>query len=700
MDEGLRLILLGKPQVTRNGVPVTGFIYKKALALLAYLAVTRRPHSREALAGLFWGEMPDDAAKANLRKILSTLREIAGPELIIDRQTVAIDPAGAVWLDTQILEAQLSQIRRGHDDLPPSAGPLNALPESDVRRIEDAVGLYRGDFLEGFYLHSALAFEEWVLSERERLRQMALHGLYRLVAHYTARGDYDQGLDHATRLLALEPWHEEVHQQMMLLLALSGQRSAALDQFETCRRLLADELGAEPNRDTVDLYHRIVRGELSPQKRYTGTPRNWPVETTPFVGRATELARLAAYLDAPGSRLATVVGISGVGKTRLMLQAATQAMKTFGQAVRYVSLAGTLTPEAVSSTILRALALPVTGQRNAAAQLTGHLRARSLLLVLDQLDPHPGIPAFLRELTQQAPGVRLLVASSSRMNLPGEWVLPLYGLEVPESDSLDEIRRSDAVQLFVQTVQPACGVCSFDEDQLPFIAKICRLVEGMPLAIELAAAWARLLPYRDIAQEIETSYRFLASSGPDAPDRHTSLTAAFDYCWTLMSAEERIMVARLSVFRGGFVREAAEQVAGASLPALAALLDKCLIRRTGSGRYQSHRLLSQYGRQKLAQAPQEEIQTYERYCDYYTRFLQRQMDVLKYGGGDSALSEIAAEQENLKAAWNWAAGANRLDLGAREEVGMAPQRFLAAKAALDSRDSATSGLALPADRVI
>jgi DNA-binding SARP family transcriptional activator/predicted ATPase len=700
MDEGLRLILLGKPQVSRNGVPVTGFVYKKALALLAYLAVTRRPHSREALAGLLWGEMPDDAAKANLRKILSTLREIAGPELIIERQTVAIDPTGTVWLDSQFLEAQLSQIRRGHNDPPPSVGPLNTLPESDVRRIEDAVGLYRGDFLEGFYVHGALAFEEWVLSERERLRQMALHALYRLVGHYTARGDYGQGLDHATRLLALEPWHEEVHQQMMLLLALSGQRSAAMDQFEICRRLLADELGAEPNRDTVDLYHRIVRGELSPRKRYAGTPRSWPVETTPFVGRAAELSRLTTYLAAPGSRLATVVGISGVGKTRLMLQAATQAMKTFGQAVHYVPLVGTLTPEAVSHLILRALDLPLTGQRNAAAQLTSHLRERSLLLVLDQLDPFPGIPAFLHELTQQAPGVRLLVASSSRMNLAGEWVMPLYGLEVPESDSPDEIRRSDAVQLFEQTAQRACGVCSFDEDQLPSIARICRLVEGMPLAIELAAAWARLLPYRDIAQEIETSYRFLASSGPDAPDRHTSLTAAFDYCWALMSAEERIMAARLSVFRGGFVREAAEQVAGASLPTLAALLDKCLIRRTGGGRYQSHRLLSQYGRQKLAQAPQEEFQTYERYCEYYTRLLQRQMELLKNGGGDSALSEIAAEQENLKAAWSWAVSAIRPDLGVREEVGLAPQRFLAAKAALDSTGSSTPGPTQPADRAI
>ncbi len=319
MDEELRLMLLGKPQMSREGAPVIGFIYNKALALLAYLAVTRRPHSRETLAGLFWGEMPDNDAKANLRKILSALRDVAGPQLVIDRQTVAIDPASAVWLDTQVLETQLSKILFRGRGVAASAPSASTLLESDVRRIEDAVSLYRGDFLEGFYVRSAPAFEEWVLSERERLRQMALHALYRLVGYYTAKGDYGRGLDHATRLLALEPWHEEVHQQMMLLLALSGQRSAAMDQFETCRRLLANELGAEPNRDTMDLYRRIVRGELSPRKRPTGLPRDWPVDTTPFVGRAGELARLSAYLAAPDGRLATVVGIWYARKHRLPL---------------------------------------------------------------------------------------------------------------------------------------------------------------------------------------------------------------------------------------------------------------------------------------------------------------------------------------------------------------------------------------------
>ena len=626
MDEGLRLVLLGKPQIIRDGVPVTGFVYNKALALLAYLAVTKRPHSRESLAGLLWGEMPDAAAKANLRKILSVLREIAAPNVEIGRQAVGFNRASNYWLDTEIFEA------KPQDPAATSITPAE-MQDRDVKLLDDAVQLYKGDFLEGFYVRDAPAFEEWVLPERERLRQRMLQALYRLAAYYTARGHYARGIEYTTRLLALEPWHEEVHQQMMLLFALSGQRSAALNQFEVCRRLLADELGVQPNRDTVELHHRIARGEVVAQPAFTPLPRDWPAEATPFVGRAEELAQLHAYLAAPGSHLATVVGISGVGKTRLILQGAAQAMGFFRQGVQYISAAALSTPEGLSHAIVRVLALPLMGQRNVAAQVISHLQDREALIVIDHLDRHPGVLQFLHEFTQQARRVRLLVASSNRLDLPGEWVLPLYGLSAPGTDDPDEVRRTDAVQLFMQAAQRVRGANVVAADQLPHVARICRLVEGMPLGIELAATWVRLLSYREIAQEIEQNYHFLETSSPGAPERHLSLTAAFDHSWSRMSAEERTLFRRLSVFRGGFVREAAEQVAGANLRTLAALMDKCLIQRQLSGRYLTHRLLRQYGEQKLAEQPDEEAHTYDRYCGYYTRFLQHQMELFNAGQG-------------------------------------------------------------------
>ena len=308
-----------------------------------------------------------------------------------------------------------------------------------------------------------------------------------------------------------------------------------------------------------------------------------------------------------------------------------------------------------------------------------------MLIVLDQLEIHPDVARFLHELIQQARRVRLLIASSHRLDLPGEWVLPLYGLTVPDTDDPSEVRRGLTPYSFSyrRRSESAARMRSPLINCL-HVARICRLVEGMPLGIVLAAAWVRLLSLQEIAQEIEKNYRFLTTSSPGTPERQFSLTAAFDHSWSRLSDAERALFRRLSVFRGGFVREAAEQVAGATLQTLAALMDRCLIQRQLSGRYQTHRLLRQYGEQKLAEQPDEETATYDRYCGYYTRFLQRQMALFDTGHGIAPLSEIADEQENLRAAWRWATSLAPSRTGPHADNDGAPHRFVAAKGAFDA----------------
>ena len=226
---GLRLELLGGLRLARDGAPLLGLAYAKGRALLAYLAVTGRTHTREALAALFWGELPDDAARQNLRAVLADLRRVAGHHLVISRETVAFDRAAPYWLDVEEFEAALR--RPGAGDVPPEA-----------ERLRTAVDLYRGDLLAGFAVRDAPAFDEWLAAERERLRQLALHALHELVIYATERGDYAAGIDATTRLLAQDPWREDAHRQLMLLLAGSGQHDAALAQYERCRRVLAEEL--------------------------------------------------------------------------------------------------------------------------------------------------------------------------------------------------------------------------------------------------------------------------------------------------------------------------------------------------------------------------------------------------------------------------------------------------------------------------
>jgi DNA-binding SARP family transcriptional activator len=244
MAEGLQLTLLGNLEVLHDGLLVTDLRSRKAMALLCYLAVTGRPHLRPILVGLLWGEMPEALARNNLSKALTHLRQAVGHHLRITRREVAFDRERPYWLDVEVLEEGTSAL-------------------ADIEQVQRAVELYRGDFLEGFYVHHSPTFEEWVLTQRAQLRELALQALHTLAVHHTHRGPagYEAAKEYTARLLALDPWREEAHRQMMLLLAASGQRSAALAQYDTCRQLLAEEFGVQPSSEIREIYKLLLKGE-------------------------------------------------------------------------------------------------------------------------------------------------------------------------------------------------------------------------------------------------------------------------------------------------------------------------------------------------------------------------------------------------------------------------------------------------------
>src|SRR5260370_37440400 len=272
MSDVLTLRLLGTPQVSRDGTPVTGFISAKAQGLLYYLAVTGRSHTREALAGLFWSDMPEVQAAKNLRNVLSNLRALAGPQLLISRQEVTFDRSSPYWLDVELFVSTLGDTAT-----------------RDLGALHRAVELYQGDFLDGFYVGEALAFEEWVLGRRSLLKGHVLQALHTLVTRHLEREEYAAGIDYANNLLAIEPWREETHRHPSVLLAASRQRSAALAQYETCRPGLARELPVEPMAETTALYEHIRAAAAPP-------PPNLPPQPTAFVGRAPQLAQGARFL--------------------------------------------------------------------------------------------------------------------------------------------------------------------------------------------------------------------------------------------------------------------------------------------------------------------------------------------------------------------------------------------------------------------
>jgi predicted ATPase/transcriptional regulator with XRE-family HTH domain len=393
---------------------------------------------------------------------------------------------------------------------------------------------------------------------------------------------------------------------------------------------------------------RYLPGEGRPRP----TPR-LPLSPTPFVGREQELAGLARLLCDRECRLLTLVGPGGIGKTRLAIEAASRHQDQFPDGACFVALAALNSSAFLVPAIADALGFTFQGQVELRIQLYNYLRAKEALLVLDNVEHLLDGVGLFGELLARAPGVKLLVTSRERLNLQGEWVFETQGLPIPPTGQTARAEDYSAVALFVQSARRAQAGFELQDEAQPSVVRICQMVEGMPLGIELAAAWVPVLSCQEIAREIERSLDFLAISMRDVPERQRSLRAAFDHSWRLLSADERGTLSRLAVFQGGFVREAAEHVAGATLPSLLALASKSLVRRAESGRYDLHEVVRQFAWSHLAQDPQGEA-TCDRHCDFYLALLRDREAALKGPAQREALRELTAEIDNVRVAWVWA----------------------------------------------
>ena len=300
-----------------------------------------------------------------------------------------------------------------------------------------------------------------------------------------------------------------------------------------------------------------------------------------------------------------------MGKTRLAIQAAEQHLNEFAHGGAFVPLASVGSIDEVISAIANAIKFTFFGPSDPKEYLLSYLHEKQMLLVLDNLEQlllenplEANIADLLIEILQQAPGIKLLVTSREALNLQEEWLFEVQGLAFPETAQMEGFEEFDAVTLFVQRARRAFPKFTLSEENRAEIAHICRLVEGMPLAIELAATWMRTLSPAEIAVEIESSLDFLSTTVRDLPERHRSMRVVFDRSWQMLSPQEQQVLRNLSVFRGGFQRQAAEQVAGATLSILSTLVNRTLLRRAAAGRYDLHELVRQYSAAQLASEPQ------------------------------------------------------------------------------------------------
>jgi predicted ATPase/DNA-binding SARP family transcriptional activator len=707
----LKLWLLGPPRIEYESVPVE-IQRRKAVALLVYLAVKGESQPRDSLATLLWPDSNQSDARRALRRDLSALNKALGRAwLEIDREGVGLERKPGLWLDVEQFQQLLAACRaHGHpvDEVCPICLPL----------LGEAVELYRADFLTGFTLSDSPEFDEWQFFEAESLRRGLASALERLVRGYGARGDAEreQAISYARRWLALDPLHEPAHQQLMQLYAWTGQQALALRQYQECVRLLDEELGVAPSAETTNLFETIKARRLSlpppqaaarPSSEVYAAPdaqvvpprhpsfaplHTLPLQPTPFIGREAELTSLGDLIADPNVRLVTIVGLAGMGKTRLALAIAEKLVQSEHQLIRtatnrsssganptllfpngvfFVSLAPLSAVNQIVPAIAQALDFrletgPMGGQtRTPQQQLLDYLRQKRLLLIMDNFEhllsppsegEQTGGAELLAEILQTVPQVQILATSRERLHLREEHIYPIQGLEFSDWETPEDAAEYTAVQLFLQSARRVRPNFELVADDLTYLTRICRLVEGMPLGIELAASWVELLPLADIAAEIQQSLDFLETEVRNIPERHRSIRAVFDTSWQQLSETERDILAQLSLFRGGFTRKAAQEVTGASLRVLATLSNKSLLRFSPSQeRYEIHELLRQYGAHKLAEDPTKEAGARDRHTAYYFAALQQREIELKGDRQQAALAEIEADIQNARTAWDWAA---------------------------------------------
>jgi predicted ATPase/transcriptional regulator with XRE-family HTH domain len=394
------------------------------------------------------------------------------------------------------------------------------------------------------------------------------------------------------------------------------------------------------------------------------TPRagNVPTSPTTLIGREHEIAMIGRQLLDRSCRMLTLTGPGGIGKTRLALEVAREFEPRFADGVFFISMAGIERTESIIPAIADVLGLVFSGPADPVVQVSNLLQTKEILLVVDNMEHLLEGGNLLGEILRQTQQTKMLVTSRESLRIQWEWLFEVQGLPVPESEDAN-LEDNSAAVLFIQRARQASQDFSWELEDAEAIIHICKLVGGLPLAIELAASWVRLLSCREIAQELERGLDLLESKKVDVPLRHRSIKTVFDHSWTLLTEQERTLLIKLSIFQGGFTREAASAVTGASLSALSSLVDKSLLRHGKNlDHYDLHELIRQYAFARLQSNPTEEARTAEKHTLYYSQWIAALEGPIKSAQQPQTSQLIRGETGNWLSAWYWAAGKGRVDL--------------------------------------
>jgi predicted ATPase/DNA-binding SARP family transcriptional activator len=634
---GARLSLLGPPVLRADGAE-TPLPRDKRLHLLAFLAVHGDWVDRDRLADLFWPRATGGASRRNLRQLLVRVREGAWPEGLLD--ALDVDRQRMRWPLATDVEDFVKAAERGD-----RAAALDA---------------YRGSFLAGAGSYDETPFAEWVELERQKLHFTWRDVILARATELAAAGRPEEATVLLERLLALDDLDEEALTAFMRLCAADGRPAQAMRAYRGFRQRLDREMGLAPASPTALLADEIEStARMAAANESTAAAverRTMPAPGTRLIGRDLELAELAHLLSDPHRRLVTVLGPGGAGKTRLALEVARELAPSFPGGALFVELEAAGEAQDLGAVIAAAAGVRLGTEDDAFDQIARSFGSERRLVVLDAFEHLVAGAGRLTRLLRACPGLVIVVTSRIRLDIAAEYVVQLGGLSVPIAGTPDEEASAyDAVVLFIERARRVHPAFDPPAAAVGAIVRICRLLGGLPLGIELASAWVRVMDPAEIATEIERDLDFLHGSGRDVNVRHLSIRACFEASWRLLSPSEQEALSRVSVFEGGFGRDAASFVAGAGIALLAALVDKSLLRVDDVNRFDGHALVLQFAAERFA-ASSARTAVRDRHATYFLDLAESARRGLAGPQQAAWNARLEREHRNLESAAGWYLG--------------------------------------------
>lgn len=617
--------LLGNAEIRINGQLVGGLSTLKAKALLFYLIHEgNKIHPRGPLSAFFWPDVAEETALHNLRQALVLIKKsldhlMPDNELILTtRENIRLNPKFDLNVDALTFSSELRTMLGGLKGLPERGFP--------IQKMERILVLRQGEFLPSFSLADSDLFEDWVTINRESINHLAIQGESLLLHYYETRGEWMKASRCAERLTKLAPWDELAHSRYINSLLSLSQSEAALAHYHNSVNYLRLDLGIEPGKQMLEALKLIEEFRQGKREQsllpdlFKGLPRF----STPFIGRKDEVERIEDWIADPQCNVITITGPGGSGKTRLAARVAETQLTLFRDGLFFIPIDGCLNVQQIANRVLNKIGDHSERGNDAFEEILEWAESRKALLILDNVDVCSEAAEFSAKMIARAPFILLLFTSYSRLDLLGEKVLTLSGLSI--TTPIEKSEHPEAIQLFISHLQNDNQTGMDKPDLLTQITEICELVEGLPLAIDLAAGQVRQMPADYFLSELKHNMHILRSKSANLPERHRSIDASFENVWVHLDETRRRALPMLTLFKTPFTAQAAQSIFGIQFVTINSLVDNSLLIWDGYDRYRFHRAIKEYAHEKLDHGQPKLNENSTRYVDWFFERLSSAYD--------------------------------------------------------------------------